>query len=321
MACRTGAGLPPREEAQLLPLPGVPVPITRKGPATVVVRLDTAEARGQLADGVEYEYWTFNGTVPGPMLRVREGDTVELTVHNDAASKHPHNIDLHAVTGPGGGAAATTVVPGQEATVRFKALNPGLYIYHCAAPPPYDHIANGMYGLILVEPKAGLAKVDREFYVVQSDFYTQGGHGEKGLQGYSQQKMFSEQPDYVVFNGAVGSLLGDKALRASVGDTVRIYFGVGGPNKPSSFHVIGEIFDRVYPEAASESMQNVQTTLVPPGGAAIVEFKLEVPGNFILVDHAIGRVAKGALGMIIVEGPEAPEIFQAVKQGQAASGH
>jgi len=305
-----GAG---RVESQLLAPPGVPSAITRNEAATVVVNLETVEKQGRLADGVEYEFWTFNGTVPGPMIRVREGDTVELTLKNSSTSMHAHNIDLHAVTGPGGGAASTNVTPGQEATFQFKALNPGLYIYHCATTPVPDHIANGMYGLILVEPKGGLPKVDREFYVVQGDFYTQGGSGEQGLQAYSRAKRLAEEPGYVVFNGSVGALTGDNALKARVEETVRIYFGVGGPNLISSFHVIGEIFDTVYPEAASEPVHNVQTTLVPPGGATIVEFKLEVPGNYILVDHAISRIEKGAVGILVVEGAEAPEIYQKVK--------
>ncbi|MBI2872992.1 MAG: nitrite reductase, copper-containing [Chloroflexi bacterium] len=309
----SAAPSPATIDAPLVAPPGVPPPITRSTPATVVVHLETVEARGRLADGVEYDFWTFNGTVPGPMVRVRQGDTVELTLKNSAASTHPHNIDLHAVTGPGGGAVLTNIGPGQEATFRFKALNPGLYVYHCAMAPVPDHVANGMYGLILVEPEGGLSRVDKEFYVVQGDFYTTGKFGETGVQPYSREKRLAEQPDYVVFNGAVGSLMGNRALRASVGDTVRIYFGVGGPSKVSSFHVIGEIFDKVYPEAASEPLRNVQTTLVPPGGATIVEFKLEVPGTYLLVDHAISRLEKGAVGAIVVDGPEAPDIFQRVQ--------
>jgi nitrite reductase (NO-forming) len=171
-----------------------------------------------------------------------------------------------------------------------------------------------MYGLILVEPPGGLPRVDREFYVVQGDFYTQGRLGEQGLQPYAREKMLAEQPEYIVFNGAAGSLTGTRTLRAKVGETVRIYFGVGGPNKLSSFHVIGEIFDTVYPEGAlANPAQYIQTTLVPAGGAAAVEFKLEVPGTYILVDHAISRIERGAVGTIEVSGPEAPEVYQKVK--------
>lgn len=297
----------------LVPPPQVPAAAGRGSAATVQVHLEAVERRAELAPSVEYEFWTFNGTVPGPMLRVRLGDTVELTLRNEAASKHGHNIDLHAVTGPGGGAAVTNVAPGQQATFRFKALHPGLYVYHCAFPPVSDHIANGMYGLILVEPPKGLPKVNRELYVVQGDFYTAGAFGERGYQPYSRAKMLAEAADYVVFNGAVGSLTGANAAKARVGETMRIYFGAGGPNTASAFHVIGEIFDTVYPEAGSALTRDVQTTLVPPGGAAMVELTFQVPGTYLLVDHAISRVDRGALGQIVVEGTDAPDVFAPVR--------
>ena len=245
-----------RIDAQLLPPPQVPPPITRRNPATVVVRLESYEKRGHLADGVEYEFWTFGNSVPGPLIRVREGDTVEIHLKNDATSKFLHSIDLHAVTGPGGGAKLTQAAPGQEKAFVWKALNPGLYVYHCATPMISHHIANGMYGMILVEPKGGFPRVDKEFYVMQGEFYTEGKLGEQGFQTLSFDKMFREQPEYVVFNGATDSLRGKNALRAKVGDKIRIFFGVGGPNLVSSFHLIGEIFDRVYPEAASEPIRN-----------------------------------------------------------------
>ncbi len=299
-------------KAVLTPPPLVPPPITRDHPATVEVTLETKEFKGPLADGVDYTFWTFGDTVPGPFIRVRQGDTIRLTLKNAKASEFKHSIDLHAVTGPGGGARVTQVAPGKEATFEWKALNPGLYIYHCASPHIPTHIANGMYGLILVEPEGGLPKVDREFYVVQGEFYTKGAHGEEGLQAFSLEKARKEQPEYVVFNGRVGSLMGEHALRAKVGETVRLYVGNGGPNLLSSFHVIGEIFDTVYAEGSigAPPLRNVQTTLIPAGGAAIVEFRLEVPGTYLLVDHSIFRaIDKGALGAIEVSGPQAPEIF------------
>jgi len=163
-----------------------------------------------------------------------------------------------------------------------------------------------MYGLILVEPKDGLPPVDREYYVMQGDFYTTGRYGEEGLQAFDQNKAVDEKPTYVVFNGSVGSLVGDKALKATVGETVRLYIGNGGPNLVSSFHVIGEIFDKVYQEGGvTPTQQHVQTTLIPSGGSAMVEFKVDVPGTFILVDHSLFRAFnKGALGMLKVDGPE-----------------
>jgi nitrite reductase (NO-forming) len=304
--------------------PLVPPPVERTGPATVRVTLETSEVKGLLAPGVEYTFWTFGGTVPGPMIRVRVGDTVELTLKNAPTSEFAHSIDLHAVTGPGGGAKATQVQAGKDATFRFKALNPGLYVYHCATPHIPTHVANGMYGLILVEPEGGLPKVDREYQVVQGDFYTKGPRGQKGHQLFDLAKARAEQAEYVVFNGAMGALTGAKALKATVGETVRLYVGNGGPNLVSSFHVIGEIFDAVYPEGAvgKEPTRNVQTTLVPAGGSAMVEFKVEVPGTYVLVDHAIFRaIDKGAVGQLVVSGPEAPDIFQVIKPGADDAGH
>lgn len=309
------AGLPQVTATPTAP-PRVPAPVSR-GPARVIVRLETIERRGVLADGVEYAFWTFNGTVPGPMIRIRAGDELELHVKNNAGSKQIHSIDLHAVNGPGGGATVTQTPPGKETAFRWKALNPGLYVYHCASPHIPSHIANGMYGLILVEPDGGLPRVDREYYVMQGEFYTKGARGEKGLQAYDSAKAYEERPEYVVFNGRVGALTDTGALTARVGDTVRIFAGNAGPNLVWSFHVIGEIFDRVYREGAmgGSPEQNVQTTLIPAGGAAIVEFKVDVPGTYLLVDHSIFRIDKGAVGMLKVEGNAQPGIFAPITPG------
>ncbi|MBD3653074.1 copper-containing nitrite reductase [Kangiella sp.] len=300
----------PKEQAILTSPPEVPPAIEREHNAKVVVELETVEKVGTMADGVEYVYWSFGGTVPGSFIRVKEGDEIEFHLSNHPSSKMPHNIDLHAVTGPGGGATSSFTAPGHTTTFAFKALNPGLYVYHCATAPVGMHIANGMYGLILVEPKEGLPKVDREYYVMQGDFYTKGKYGEPGLQPFDMEKAINEHADYVVFNGAVGSLTGDKSLKANVGETVRLYVGNGGPNLVSSFHVIGEIFDKVYVEGGNLINENIQTTLVPAGGSAIVEFTVDVPGNLILVDHSIFRAFnKGALGMLNVQGKEDKTIY------------
>ena len=301
----------PVEVAILTAPPHVPPAITRTSPARVVVNLEVREVVGKLAEGVDYTFWTFGGTVPGSFIRVREGDLVEFHLNNHPSSKLPHNIDLHAVTGPGGGAASAFTAPGHSSQFTFQALNPGLFVYHCATTPVPMHIGSGMYGMILVEPKDGFPPVDREYYVMQGEFYTTGRYGEEGLQSFDMAKAIDERPPYVVFNGAVGSLVGDKALAAKVGETVRIYFGNGGPNLVSSFHVIGEIFERIYPEAGTALMQqNVQTTLVPSGGATIVEFTVKVPGTFVLVDHSITRAFnKGALGMLKVNGPRNRAIY------------
>ena len=293
----------PTEQAVLTAAPHVPPPITRKHPARVVVNLEVREVVKQLADGVDYTFWTFGGEVPGLFIRVREGDLVEFHLSNHPTSKLPHNIDLHAVTGPGGGATSSFTAPGHSSVFSFQALNPGLYVYHCATAPVPIHVASGMYGLILVEPRGGLPPVNKEYYVMQGEFYTTGNYGEAGLQTFDMPKALDERPNYVVFNGGVGSLVGDKAITAEVGQTVRLFVGNGGPNLISSFHVIGEIFDHVFHEAGSIANENVQTTLVPAGGATMVDFRVEVPGTYILVDHSLFRAFnKGALGMLKVTG-------------------
>ncbi|HEU0077157.1 MAG TPA: copper-containing nitrite reductase, partial [Longimicrobiaceae bacterium] len=317
---RTAPEIRGQEIAQLAFAPNVPAPITRDYATKVVVNLDVIEKRMRMADGVEYDFWTFGGAVPGQFIRVREGDQVEFHLKNHHSSTIPHNIDLHAVTGPGGGAKATMTLPGQETAFTFTALNPGLYVYHCATGPVPLHIANGMYGLILVEPKEGMPKVDREFYVMQGDFYTRGAHGEPGLQPFDMQKAIDEKPDYVVFNGSVGALAGDNALKAKVGETVRLYVGNGGPNLTSSFHVIGEVFDNVYKEGGTAVSNNVQTTLVPAGGSSIVEFRADYPGDLVLVDHAIFRAFnKGTVGFLKVEGEADDRLFKG--QLSAGGGH
>ncbi|HAF10520.1 MAG TPA: nitrite reductase, copper-containing [Chloroflexi bacterium] len=296
----------------------VPPPITRTTPTTVVVTLETRELIAKLDEGQTYSYWTFDGTVPGPMLRVRVGDTVELHLKNAPGDVMQHSIDLHAVNGPGGGSGATIVSPGQEAKFTFKALNPGLYVYHCATAPIPTHIINGMFGMILVEPVGGLPKVDHEYYVMQSELYTTTAFGIPGHHDLSNDKLLAESPDYVLFNGRVGALTGTGALTAKVGERVRIYFGVGG-FVDSNFHIIGEIFDRVYPEGAlGQPLENVQTTLVPAGGATAVEFTINVPGRYLLVDHALPRALnKGAVGYLEVEGAPDPSIFD----GALGPGH
>ena len=294
----------------------VPPPTGRTAPAEVTIELTAQEVLAEMAPGVVLNYWTFDGTVPGPMLRVREGDTVHLTLKNDESSLHMHSIDLHAVTGPGGGATVTDVMPGESKTVDFKALNPGLYIYHCAHPNVANHMAHGMYGLILVEPLEGMPQVDRELYVVQGEFYTAGARGTKGLQVIDAGKMLDGIPEYVVFNGRTGAVSKDK-VTVNQGETVRMYVGNGGVNLVSSFHLIGEIFDTVYPEAAmgSEPHKNVQSTLVPAGGATIVEFTADVPGTYVLVDHALARLDKGAWGTLSIIGSARPDIFDGDASG------
>jgi len=289
----------------------LPPPIGKRDPKIVRVDLLSVEVEGRLAEATTFGYWTFNGKVPGPFIRVRVGDTVDIHLKNSAESSMIHSVDFHAATGPGGGAAALQVDPGQEKSMTWKALVPGIYVYHCATPMVAEHIANGMYGLILVEPEGGLSKVDREFYVMQGEIYTDQAFGQHGSQEFSVEKLLAEHPEYFVFNGSMGALSKLHPLQAKVGDTVRIFFGDGGPNFTSSFHVIGEIFDKVYPLGSflSPPLEGVQTVTVPPGGATAVEFKAQVPGNYTLVDHALSRAERGLLGILHIDGPPNPEIY------------
>lgn len=297
-------------DAILTSPPEVPPPTGRDAPAKVVVKMEVVEKVMPISEGVDYTYWTFGGSVPGSFIRIRQGDTVEFHLLNHPDNKMPHNIDLHAVTGPGGGAASSFTAPGNLSQFSFQALNPGLYVYHCATAPVGMHIANGMYGLILVEPPEGLRPVDREYYVMQGDWYTVGKYREKGLQPFDMQKGIEENATYVLFNGSEGALVGDNALKAEVGETVRLFVGNGGPNLVSSFHVIGEIFDKVYFEGGTSFQEHVQTTLIPAGGAAMVEFTVEAPGTYVLVDHSIFRAFnKGAVGMLKVDGPDALSVY------------
>lgn len=303
-----------------LPLPTVPAAITRSATDTVAVTLETKSVTALLDDKVAYEFWTFDGTVPGTMIRCMVGDTVELTLKNSLRSPITHSIDSHGITGPGGGAKHTQVAPGHSATIKVKAMNPGVYVYHCATPMIPHHIAMGMYGLMVVEPTGGYSPVDKEFYVMQGDMYLKGERGQEGLHEASIEKLRLEHPDYVVFNGSKGSMIGDRALKASVGDRVRIFFGVGGPNLISSFHVIGEIFDKVFPEGGFPAVTDVQSTLVPAGGSAVTEFKIDVPGDYILVDHSLGRMEKGAVGIISATGSANPDVYEVIQEGTPGGG-
>jgi len=289
----------------------LPPPIGKRDSKTVRLDLFTVEQEGRLAEATTFGYRTFKGKVPGPFVRVRVGDSVEVHLKNSADSNMIHSVDFHAATGPGGGAAALQVDPGAEKSMTFKPLVPGLYVYHCATPMVAEHIANGMYGLILVEPEAGLPPVDHEFYVMQGEVYTEAAFGQHGSQEFSVEKLLNERPEYFVFNGSVGAISKLHPLHAKVGETVRLFFGVGGPNFTSSFHVIGEIFDKVYNLGGltSPPLEGIQTVTVAPGGAVITEFKLHVPGNYTIVDHALARMERGLAGLLIVEGAQNPDIY------------
>jgi nitrite reductase (NO-forming) len=291
----------------------LPGPIHARPPQVVRVDLETVEIKGQLDNKTTYNFWTFNKKVPGPFIRVRVGDMVEVHLKNDENSVMIHSVDFHAATGPGGGAEFTQTDPGQEKVVTFKALIPGLFVYHCATPSVPHHITSGMYGLILVEPEGGLPQVDREFYVMQGELYTARPFGTQGDQEMDYEKLISGRPEYFLFNGSVGALTKAHPLRARPGETARVFFGVGGPNFTSSFHVIGEIFDHVYEGASLGAMPltGVQTVSVPPGGATVVDFKIDRPGRYILVDHALSRIERGLVGFLFVDGPRDDELMHA----------
>jgi nitrite reductase (NO-forming) len=286
----------------------VPPTVGNRRPSVVQLTLTAEEVVGTLdpAAGPTYRYWTFNGKVPGPMIRVRQGDSVEVKLRNNASSHMAHSVDFHAALGPGGGAAFTQAIPGQSKMFTFQATTPGLFVYHCGTPMIAEHIANGMYGLILVEPEGGLAAVDHEYYVMQGEIYTSAAKGKSGLQQFSDAKLMEESPEYFVFNGAVDALTKTHPMQARVRETVRVFFGDAGPNDTSSLHVVGEIFTRDYlfGSLTSPPLTSIQTASVPPGAAAILEFKASIPGQFPMMDHAMARMAKGLMATFEISGAE-----------------
>jgi nitrite reductase (NO-forming) len=292
----------------------IPSPIDRSEPKTIEVEMTTREAVAEIEDGVTFDYMTFDGQVPGPMIRARVGDTIDLTLTNAESNSMPHNIDLHAVRGPGGGAEATMVAPGESTRIRFKLTYPGAFIYHCAVANVDYHISAGMFGMILVEPEDGLPEVDHEFYLGQHEVYTEGETGAEGHHKFDFGAMAREDPTYVLINGEKYAITPDNygGMAVDTGETARVFHCVGGPNLASSFHPIGSVWDEVYPQGTiqSDPHRNVQTTPVQPGSCTIGTMHYPVPGPIKIVDHALSRVArKGALAVIDVQGEENTEIF------------
>ncbi|WP_440009541.1 copper-containing nitrite reductase [Halomicrococcus sp. SG-WS-1] len=292
----------------------IPSPITRTEPKEVDVTLRPEEVTAEIEDGVRFTYMTYNGQVPGPLIRVRKGDTVNLTFDNPAENDLPHNVDFHAAAGPGGGAEATMTAPGETARLTFKATYPGAYIYHCAVPNLDMHISAGMFGLILVEPEDGLPEVDHEFYFGQHEIYTTERAGKKGKHEFDMGAMRREEPTYVVINGEKYACTPDKYGPAKVetGDTARVYFVTGGPNLTSSFHPIGNVWEKLWPEGSltTRPQTHIQTKQVAPGSTTVATMDFPVPGDFKLVDHSLTRVArKGCMAIVQADGPENPEVF------------
>ncbi len=302
----------------------VPEPINRKNNKHLSFDLHVLEVLTDIdGSGNKAWVWTFNGTVPGPMIRVMEGDTVTVNVINDAENVEPHSVDLHAVVGPGGGAVVTESLPGETKSVTFKATRQGTYIYHCAAEgKAWEHVGYGMFGLIVVEPKGGLPLVDKEFYIGQFEWYHNNLPGTEdvshGLPSNTlmldEAQASTEQPNFYSFNGHKTALFDDNkkgnAMNVNQGDKVRFFFVNGGPNKGSNWHIIGTIFDKVYQGHFDDYLRNQETEYVPPASAAMFELTAEVPGDYLLVDHAIFRVPNGALGLLHVkDGPWPYDIF------------
>ena len=302
----------------------IPGPVDWTEPRHHQITLETVEVVAEIEPGVTFRYMTFGGQIPGPMIRVRQGDTIEFTLTSRAGNFMPHNVDFHAAYGDGGGAVATNVSPGQSNGLSFKAMYPGAFIYHCAVPILDQHISSGMFGMIVVEPPEGLARVTHEFYLGQHEVYTDKRAGIKGHHNFAFDAMLREDPTYVLLNGEKYALTAERhgAMQVKSGDTARIFFVCGGPNLTSNFHPIGNVWTKVYREGAvlNNPERYVQTVAVPPGSCAIVEMEFPLPQDVKLVDHAITRVlSKGMLGVIHVEGEPQPDIFNPDLPGDPAS--
>jgi nitrite reductase (NO-forming) len=292
----------------------LPPPIGRRGPKRVEVKLEVQEVVAEIEPGVAFSYLTFGGQVPGPMIRVRQGDTVHLTLTNPPSNRDVHNVDLHAVYGTGGGAEGMMVVPGQSASIEFRAMFPGAFIYHCAVPALDFHISSGMFGMILVEPEGGLPPVDRELYFGQNEIYLKGAAGVKGLRDFDYDAMRAEDPTYVVLNGEKDAITPGRwgAVKVKRDERVRVFFVCGGPNLSSHFHPIGNVWSKAWQAGAlaNAPLRYIQTMVVPPGSCGVFELETPVPETIKLVDHALTRVvSKGMMGMVDVEGAPRLDIF------------
>jgi len=292
----------------------IPPLITRNYSTTVNLYLHAVEETAEIEKGVSYTYWTYNGTVPGPFFRVRVNDTVVVHLYNDPTSMMNHSVDFHAVTGPGGGAAKSQTPPGHWSNFTFLAMVPGLFVYHCGTPNIPTHIANGMFGMILVQPAQGMPPVDHEFYLMESELYLTWPIHTLGNQEFNGTALLNSDPTYVVFGGRYDAYTGAHQLNVSVNDTVRIFFGEAGPNDFSAFHMIGSMFDQtwLYGDLTDPPLENLQTVPVPPGSTAMMEFQAMYPGNYPLVDHQIANaIDKGAFAILNVTGWANTTIFHA----------
>lgn len=257
----------------------------------------------EIAPGVQYDGWTFGNTVPGPVIRVREGDRVKVTLVNE--SDMPHSIDFHAARIPMD-VAFRTIGPGEELEFEFVAKDPGAYMVHCGTPPVLMHIMQGMYLPIIVDPKGGWGtEVDKEFVLVQSEFYAR--EGGNGVHGPDWTAALAKDASYVVFNGRANQYQ-STPLEVALGDRVRIFVVNAGPSLRSDFHIVGAVFDRVYPDGnPANALRGVQTWSVPAGGGAVFETEFRAgesgEGVYAFVTHAFADASKGAVGLIKVGQP------------------
>lgn len=256
------------------------------------VRMTTAHVRHQVAPGVAYDAWTFDSIVPGRALRVTVGDTVDFTLVN--VSMMPHSMDFHAAEiAPD--RAYRNVMPGDSIQFRFVARVPGAFMYHCGTAPVAAHIANGMYGALIVDPATPRPRA-REFVLVQSEFYMGEARGPDSVRAMAWDKVLNASPDYVVFNG-VGSRYATQPIPVDVGEPLRLFVVNAGPNRVSAFHVVGAIFDRVYADGFGRPLEGIQTWNVPVGGGAVFDLRLVEQGLYPFVSHAFADATKGAVGV------------------------
>ncbi|MGH8011209.1 MAG: multicopper oxidase domain-containing protein [Candidatus Binataceae bacterium] len=258
--------------------------------ATKTFTLTAEDKRVSIGLGLSYDAWTFSGSVPGPVLRVRQGD--QVTIHLLDHTSMAHGIDTHAAQIAPDAFAATS--GGKELTYSFRAEVPGVFAYHCSAIPMLVHIANGMYGMMIVDPRQGWPKA-QEVMIVQGEFY--GTPDKDGLVAGDSRKMMAEQAEFVVFNGAVNKYV-DAPITIKVGRPVRIFFVNAGPNLSSTFHVIGVIFSTVYRGGnPADPLHDVVSFDVGPGQGAIFEFTVHQPGDYTFIDHSMAHVLRGAKGV------------------------
>jgi nitrite reductase (NO-forming) len=262
----------------------------------VSITITSTDVNVEVASGVEYQAWTFNNSAPGPILHMRQGQTLHVTYKNEGMM--PHSLDFHsAEIDPH--VAYRSINPGESLEYSFTAHVPGVFIYHCGTPPVIQHMAMGMYGAIVVDPADNsLPPADVSYVIVQSEWYTL--QVKENLMTGDFDKMLGVAPDLVVFNGKAFQYK-DHPLQAKAGQRVRLYFVDAGPNLTSSFHVIGEIFSEVYPGGdASQAISGVSTYLVAAGQGVVFDLVIEQPGEYVIVDHSMRSAFLGAFGLIHV---------------------